>query len=94
MLLVAEETMNFGKVDPYPLLILATVTLTTIEVDGIAVIVSILTELAGVEVMKKVEVCVGGVKKVVVVSERVPVIVVTDAENMLPQNKLINKINS
>ena len=48
--------MNDGKFDPYPLLIFATVTLTTIDVDGIAVIVNILTEVAGVEVMKKVDV--------------------------------------
>ena len=43
--------MKSGNFDPRPLLILATVTLTTMEVDGIAVIVNILTEVAGVEVM-------------------------------------------
>jgi hypothetical protein len=43
--------MKLGNLEPNPLLILATVTLTTIDVDGIAVIVNILTEVAGVEVM-------------------------------------------
>lgn len=83
--------MNFGNLDPHPLLIFATVALTTIEVDGIAVIVKIFTEVAGVEVTKKVDVWVGGVKKVVVVLERIPVIVVTDAEFIFPINKVINK---
>lgn len=43
--------MKSGIFELHPILILATVTLTTIEVDGIAVIVNILTEIAGVEVM-------------------------------------------
>lgn len=60
-------TTNFGNFDTLPRLILATVTLTTIDVDGVAVIVIILIEVAGVDVIKKVEVSVGGVKKVVVV---------------------------
>lgn len=68
--------MNLGNLDPFPRLIFATVTLTTNEVVGISVNVSILIETAGVEVMKKVEVSVGGVKKVVVVWERVPLTVV------------------
>lgn len=59
--------MKYGNFEPLPLLILAIVTLTTMDVDGMAVIVNILTEVAGVEVMKKVEVWFGGVKKVVVV---------------------------
>ena len=47
-------------------------TLTTIEVEGVAVIVIILTEVAGVEVVKRVDVTIGGVKNVVVVLEIVP----------------------
>jgi hypothetical protein len=46
---------------------LATVTLTTIEVDGVLVIVTSLIEVAGVEVTKRVDVSSLGVKKVVVV---------------------------
>ena len=77
-------TIKSGNLDPTPRLILATVTLTTIDVDGIAVIVKIFTEVAGVDVMKNVDVSVGGVKKVVVVWEIMSVIVVTEAEFILP----------
>lgn len=90
-MLTLSATMKFGNLDPHPLLILAIVALTTMDVDGIAVIVKILTEVAGVEVTKKVDVWVGGVKKVVVVRERTAVIVVTEAEFIFPRYKVINK---
>lgn len=65
----------------FPLLILATVTLTTIEVEGVLVIVTSLIEVAGVEVTKRVEVSSLGVKNVVVVWERVLLIVVAFTVN-------------
>jgi hypothetical protein len=65
----------------FPLLILATVTLTTIEVDGVLVIVTSLIEVAGVEVTKRVDVSSLGVKNVVVVWERVLLIVVAFTVN-------------
>lgn len=76
---MAELTRKYGNLVDFPALIFATVTLTTMEVEGMAVMVMILTETAGVEVMKKVDVCVLGVKKVVVVEGMVLVIVVTGA---------------
>ena len=60
---VISPPKNLGNFDilPPPLLMLATVTLTTIDVEGVAVFVTIFTEVGGVYVTKKVEVFVGGV---------------------------------
>ena len=62
--------MEMNRSGFLPLFILATVTLTTTEVEGVSVIVTIFTEVAGVDVIKWVEVLSLGVKKVVVVAER------------------------
>lgn len=60
---IKSPPKNFGKCVPLPppAFILATVTLTTIEVDGVAVLVTNFTEVGGVYVTKKVDVLVGGV---------------------------------
>lgn len=92
MLVRPLVTKKYGNFVDFPAFIFATVTLTTIEVDGIAVTVMILTETAGVNVEKNVDVFVLGVKKVVVVAEIVENRVVTGtvSVNLPLMNKQIH----
>lgn len=86
---------NLGIFVPVPRLMLAIVTLTTVDVDGIAVTVNICSETGGVIVTKLVDVSVLGVKKVVVVCEvSVEYIVVIDCELITFTNNKIGKTNT